>query len=942
MADSSTARMRGPPATPASPAPTTVSSGHRSRFALLGMATRSRGSRRPAESEDEEAVQQRLKCGQVAWTLRAKALHDLRVRKCDAQRRRMDMALSLLNAASFVVVAVLNVVIWRSGSGLVYAPSGVPIPDVSADPDGLFWFAAACKLLLLFMEIAALVCVGLYYSARLDAKRMEWSQDLHKNATSREAAEDVEHQAARAYGFVSSSLFPKFLVEILLHLIFPYPWLTTSYPVVYQFLQVAMLVRVYVVVRFVHTSSPAFILRDKIRQHYDEFRYVNMKVDWDLSIKILFYRHSVKMTAVCCVLCLLLAAFALHILERKSPDPDSPEFGDFSNCLWFTFVTFTTIGYGDMTPRTQMGRFVTVILGVLSQGLIAVFGGVVTNKLAPSKQQQMITSYLSTRKGEVALRHAAASVVQSLWRAARDHGGLDSPLTPAAGRSPDNAPQRKGSVAQMGALASSIAQRAQELPVSLLKELHEHKRNRLYKSVKDFRNRRRDLAEAQLTAADPVVDVKLDQLGRLVEDTYSIVQELAGALAGLSAERRGGDAEEGQPAPARAQSFGGSAGLAAFAMPSRLTQKRRSAPLLRRGSAWSARQSFRSQSGVPPDALPQGRGDSARGAPSPAPEPEAPKDQRREDAPPGGPRKRGVSFRDHPPPQTGAALGPPPPRPGGGSPSPLLPECPRMMSAETAGADSSSGSEPGPGKGAEAGREGGPGPDSSFSSFGADSLHGPGLGPLRSPRTGPMHRPGSARAAFAAAPEAPLAGAITPPLLGSPQAPPVPPAAATPPAAPASPRAVPRALQPTAAVSGAPQPPAPAPAPLRPPLSGADSRPMLRLQQRGADGRSPSSSALLRPRPGGSAHNLRPSLPTGGSAQNLRPGGPPEAPRSRSADLLAAAAPSGAQLGPPQSPNAAPRDGSSGSRPRPSPRHLQAPQRPQSPPGTPQREATGA
>lgn len=41
------------------------------------------------------------------------------------------------------------------------------------------------------------------------------------------------------------------------------------------------------------------------------------------------------------------------------------------DALWWTFITFTTIGYGDLYPVTNMARFLTVlltILGVLSFG----------------------------------------------------------------------------------------------------------------------------------------------------------------------------------------------------------------------------------------------------------------------------------------------------------------------------------------------------------------------------------------------------------------------------------------------------------------------------------------------------------------------------------------------------------------------------------------------
>ena len=57
-----------------------------------------------------------------------------------------------------------------------------------------------------------------------------------------------------------------------------------------------------------------------------------------------------------------------------------PEVNTFGDGIWWALVTVTTVGYGDITPSTTLGRFVASALMFLGLGLIATVTAIVSAK----------------------------------------------------------------------------------------------------------------------------------------------------------------------------------------------------------------------------------------------------------------------------------------------------------------------------------------------------------------------------------------------------------------------------------------------------------------------------------------------------------------------------------------------------------------------------------
>ena len=92
---------------------------------------------------------------------------------------------------------------------------------------------------------------------------------------------------------------------------------------------------------------------------------------------------------------MIFFSLLLMFVERKHEKGhfSGPSVNRFGSALWFSAVTMTTVGYGDKTPLSLLGRVVTffwMLAGVL---LIAVFTGTVASSLTRAEMKESIVSF---------------------------------------------------------------------------------------------------------------------------------------------------------------------------------------------------------------------------------------------------------------------------------------------------------------------------------------------------------------------------------------------------------------------------------------------------------------------------------------------------------------------------------------------------------------------
>jgi len=92
-------------------------------------------------------------------------------------------------------------------------------------------------------------------------------------------------------------------------------------------------------------------------------------------------RYAVTAIISTTVLLVFTGAIFMRVFDSKS----YPTFGE---ALWFTLQTVTTVGYGDNTPTSTVGRIVTTMVMLVAIGLITVVTAVITSMFIRSVSRE--------------------------------------------------------------------------------------------------------------------------------------------------------------------------------------------------------------------------------------------------------------------------------------------------------------------------------------------------------------------------------------------------------------------------------------------------------------------------------------------------------------------------------------------------------------------------
>lgn len=80
------------------------------------------------------------------------------------------------------------------------------------------------------------------------------------------------------------------------------------------------------------------------------------------------------------IIIVTLSGTAMHVVEGPKNG-----FNNIPTSMYWAIVTLTTVGYGDLSPKTDLGRFLASVIMILGYAIIAVPTGIITSELTKSK-----------------------------------------------------------------------------------------------------------------------------------------------------------------------------------------------------------------------------------------------------------------------------------------------------------------------------------------------------------------------------------------------------------------------------------------------------------------------------------------------------------------------------------------------------------------------------
>ena len=103
------------------------------------------------------------------------------------------------------------------------------------------------------------------------------------------------------------------------------------------------------------------------------FKFIRYSKNVQILIKVLHKERSILLTVLWIALFyILITALIMFNVE------ESAMFANFFDALYWATTTLTTVGYGDIYPSSDIGRFISMLSSLLGVAVIALPSGVIT------------------------------------------------------------------------------------------------------------------------------------------------------------------------------------------------------------------------------------------------------------------------------------------------------------------------------------------------------------------------------------------------------------------------------------------------------------------------------------------------------------------------------------------------------------------------------------
>lgn len=150
-------------------------------------------------------------------------------------------------------------------------------------------------------------------------------------------------------------------------------------------------------------------------------KFTRYSTGLELMVVVIRQQLPVFGAAVAALLCLLMfSAGAIYLLEHRA----QPEyFGDLPKSLYWTVITLTTVGYGDVVPVTVGGKIFATLIALTGVGIVAVPAGILASAFTRELSRRE-ESFRSTASKQLAAGGRLTEAVKKRLESHRQDLGL--------------------------------------------------------------------------------------------------------------------------------------------------------------------------------------------------------------------------------------------------------------------------------------------------------------------------------------------------------------------------------------------------------------------------------------------------------------------------------------------------------------------------------------
>lgn len=102
-----------------------------------------------------------------------------------------------------------------------------------------------------------------------------------------------------------------------------------------------------------------------------------------LRVRLLHHRRFRQMLTSSLILSLFIAIIIVPVEKSSSVR----QIDSFSDGLWWAVQTVTTVGYGDVVPVTEVGRFLGILLQILGAMMFGSLIAIISSSMNHSKDE---------------------------------------------------------------------------------------------------------------------------------------------------------------------------------------------------------------------------------------------------------------------------------------------------------------------------------------------------------------------------------------------------------------------------------------------------------------------------------------------------------------------------------------------------------------------------